>query len=586
MEALAALGLASNILSFVDCAWKLVAGANEIYASGACVAGDVEFLNNITRDVKQHSGRIAIVPGATEQLTHMAHECDEITKELLKSLEELRIQGNKTRDEVHGLGCVIAGLEETHVNLGIATNNEIQSLKEEVQFALMKLEENGNPMQKKDYYQQRQPQETDPTLITELSDQMQRLALAMDNLKVKGIEADSSQQLLKKLHFTSISTRERKIEEAHEGTFKWLASPDVQVNHLSSCLHFITWLRDGDGVFWIHGKPGSGKSTFMKYVFAQESVAEHLQHWAEGCQLVKASFYFWYSGHPLQRSLEGLLRTLLFEILRHVPDVIPSIFNDHKLRVPLSYNEDWDLETLFRIYEIILQQVKDVKFCFFIDGLDEFHDEEDRNIRNLTKALHRLETSGKIKLCVASRPWQEFEDVYGHHPLKNLKLEDLMRNDIHAYVSDSFNSHEKFLELRNTDLTYNNLIDEVVNRAQSVFIWVRLVVQQLLDGFTFYKSVQTLQLQLTGFPKDLDEFFDHMLISIPAADRSQAAQILQVAAEADEPRLLMFFHFLNEIILGESAELDSSYTPLDGDDVSARCEKNAETAQWHHQRLT
>ncbi|KAK7916841.1 hypothetical protein PG985_010449 [Apiospora marii] len=615
MEALAALGLASNILSFVDFAWKLVAGASEIYASGAGVADDVEFLNKTTRDVKQHSGRIVVVPGATEDLRTMARECDEIAQELLKSLEELRIQGKRTRiksaqaafkgfrskhkmeqlngkiskvqerisahmqelllNEVQGLGCVLAGLHETHVNLGIATKNEIESLKEEVQTALENLEGGAPTIQTEEYYQQRQQQEMDPALATKLSDQMQSLALAMENLKVKAMDTNSNQQLLKRLHFTSISTRERKIEEAHEGTFKWLASPDAQASGLSQCLHFINWLRDGDGVFWIYGKPGSGKSTFMKYVFAQDSVTEHFDHWAEGSRLVKASFYFWYAGHPLQKSLEGLLRTLLFEILRHIPDVIPNIIKDPILTRPFSYNEDWDLDTLFRIYEIILQQVEDVKFCFFIDGLDEFHDEEHRSIRDLTNVLHRLESSGngKIKLCVASRPWQEFEDVYGQTPSKSLKLEDLTRNDIHTYVSDSFHSHEKFMELRNSDSNYEGLIDEVVNRAQGVFLWVRLVVRQLLEGFTFYKSVQTLRLQLADFPEDLDEFFNHMLNSVSAADRKQAAQILQVAIEADQPRLLIFYHFLNEIILGEAAELDSSHTPLDLNEVSAQSEK-------------
>lgn len=403
-------------------------------------------------------------------------------------------------------------------------------------------------------------------------DQMRSLAQTLENLQITVSDTNSNQQLLEKLHFTSISTRERKIEEAHEDTFQWLTNPDAQASYLSLCLHFITWLRDGDGVFWIYGKPGSGKSTFMKYVFTQKSVTEHLDHWAEGCKLVKASFYFWYAGHPLQRSLEGLLRTLLFEILCHTPDVIPSIIDNPKLAVPLSYEEDWDLETLFEIYEAVLHQKNDIRYCFFIDGLDEFKDEEHRNIRDLISTLHRLETSDKIKLCMASRPWQEFEDVYGQTPSKRLKLEDLTRDDIHAYVSDNFNSHEKFLELRNRDPNYDGLIDEVVNRAQGVFLWVRLVVQQLLDGFTFHKSVQTLQRQLAGFPEDLDIFFDHMLNSISATDRNQAAQILQIAAEADEPRLLIFYHFLNEIILGEADELDPSYTPLDVDDVSARCE--------------
>ena len=42
-------------------------------------------------------------------------------------------------------------------------------------------------------------------------------------------------------------------------------------------------------------------------------------------QLVMASFYFWNSGHQMQRKQEGLLQSLLFQILRQCPQLIPEI---------------------------------------------------------------------------------------------------------------------------------------------------------------------------------------------------------------------------------------------------------------------
>ncbi|KAK8023525.1 hypothetical protein PG993_011591 [Apiospora rasikravindrae] len=303
-----------------------------------------------------------------------------------------------------------------------------------------------------------------------MSYQMRTLANAMEKLQEKGMQAGPRQRLLKKLHFTSISTRERKVTTAHADTFKWLVSPNEQTNQLSSCLDFIAWLNGGNGVFWTHGKPGSGKSTFMKFICAQNSVRDHLEHWAKDHQLVTPSFYFWYAGSRLRRSLEGLLRTLLYEILRRMPEVIPINISDPGLTVPVSYDEDWDLETLFHIYELVIQQPGKVNFCFFIDGLDEFHDEEHRSIWDLTSALHRLQCSDKIKF-------------------------------------GKFNSHEQFARLREIDSSYEGLISEVVDRAQGVFLWVRLVVQSLLEGFTFHDSARTLRQRLQSFPDDLSEFF-------------------------------------------------------------------------------
>lgn len=57
-------------------------------------------------------------------------------------------------------------------------------------------------------------------------------------------------------------------------------------------------------------------------------------------------------------------------MLRRNPDLIPTIISDPRFEVPASYDEDWDIETLFQIYEFILSKLEKVKFCYFIDGLD------------------------------------------------------------------------------------------------------------------------------------------------------------------------------------------------------------------------
>lgn len=423
------------------------------------------------------------------------------------------------------------------------------------------------------YFQQRQSQELSPDVVAEMSNQMRSLATALENLEAKGMEAGSNQQLLKKLHFKSISTRERRIEKAHQRTFQWLIDSDHQVTRPKSGMDLIKWFRNSDGVFWIYGKPGSGKSTFMKFIRTQGVVREHLEYWAEGHQLVTPSFYFWNSGSRLQKSLEGLLRTLLFEILRHDPSVILNINRDPKLASSLSYDEEWDVDTLFQMYEIAVLKQQKVKFCLFVDGLDEFQDVDYKALGDLTSALHRLETSDKIKLCVDSRPWTEFADIYGHSPSKSLKLEDLTRDDIHSYVSDAFHNHQQFAKLMEIDPNYEGLISEVVVRAQGVFLWVRLVVQILLDGLTFHEPVQTLQRQLLTFPEDLEDFFYQMLKSIPSAFQHRAAATLKVATEAYGPSLLLFYHFLDELIQGVAPNLDCTPTPLASHDLISICEK-------------
>lgn len=62
------------------------------------------------------------------------------------------------------------------------------------------------------------------------------------------------------LRFDSMRARESDIVQAYEETYEWIFSGDRKWN-------FLEWLRTGDGVFWIAGRAGSGKSTLMKFLY-------------------------------------------------------------------------------------------------------------------------------------------------------------------------------------------------------------------------------------------------------------------------------------------------------------------------------
>ena len=79
--------------------------------------------------------------------------------------------------------------------------------------------------------------------------------------------------------------------------------------------------RSSPGIYWIAGKAGCGKSTLMKFLYEHKDTQKALRHWAGKHTLVTARYYFWSGGRvqqaetALQRSQEGLLRTLLLEVL-------------------------------------------------------------------------------------------------------------------------------------------------------------------------------------------------------------------------------------------------------------------------------
>jgi hypothetical protein len=91
-------------------------------------------------------------------------------------------------------------------------------------------------------------------------------------------------------------------------------------------VYFVDWLlnqKANDNTYWISGKPGSGKSTLMKFLYNHDQIKAILKEWAGSKNLVIAGFYFWISGGTqLLKSQLGLLRSLVHEVFWHNPEVI------------------------------------------------------------------------------------------------------------------------------------------------------------------------------------------------------------------------------------------------------------------------
>lgn len=406
------------------------------------------------------------------------------------------------------------------------------------------------------------------------SEELRRLVSSIVCLKTEAEAARQGQSLLKALYFASIRSRHRSIEKAHATTFRWVLEDSPSGADAPPRSRFRSWLRNETGVFWIQGKPGSGKSTLMKFISGHPDTQLHLRAWAAGKKLAVASFFFWNSGTQLQKSQEGLLRSFLYEILRKIPELIPiaqeAMASCEELHV--SEPDSWCLDTLLRMYEsVVTQTALPSKFCFFVDGLDEFQD-RNRSHADLLRMLRDMKHSDSIKLCVSSRPWTVFGDEFSGNSDCVLKLEDLTRDDITRYVTDKFDGHPQFSALGEIDPAYRNLVDCVVHRAQGVFLWVYLVVKSLLEGLTYHDSLRTLQARLEAFPPDLEAFFQHLVHSVPEVYRTQLAWCLHIASAPPGPVLAMFYSFLLDGEDNAAFLARPSSTPLSAHQVSSRHE--------------
>ena len=310
--------------------------------------------------------------------------------------------------------------------------------------------------------------------LTRWMDQMKDLSCHLSSLSQNMESTASDQMVLRSLYFEQIEDRQTSIAEAHRDTFVWLLDPSSKSN-------FAQWLEYQAGIYWINGKAGSGKSTLMKFLARNAQARKALRLWADNHKLVVASFYFWNAGTALQKSQEGLLRSLLYEILRQCPDLVCSVCASklETFKPFVGDVEPWTWQELWHAIEKLKDQTgTKARLCFFIDGLDEYDGEPD-DIISLFESLREWPMA---KLCVSSRPWNDFIDAFGRPSDPQLALQDLTRGDIKTYVEYVLERNTRFEMLRIKDVRTQDLVEEITMKARGVFLWVVLVVRSLLNG--------------------------------------------------------------------------------------------------------
>lgn len=333
---------------------------------------------------------------------------------------------------------------------------------------------------------------------------------------------------LKNLAFEEIEDREVRIHPACERTFEWIYSDPSPTGKAWS--NFSRWLSHGDSIYWITGKPGSGKSTLMKFLFQDQRTSNILCKHSEK-KMIITGFFFWNSGTEIQMSQKGLFRTLLRNIFRAAPELIIELCPG-RFEVVSHFEHDpqeWTLsECQDLLKQLLVTPLSDkYEFFFFFDGLDEFLGEP----QELIDLIKEFAASSNVRMCVASRPWIVFQDAFDTTP--SLMLQYLTQRDIEIYISNRFNNHKGFQELeqRNAQVV-NALRTEITQKSYGVFLWVRLVVASLLRGISNGDRVSDLQRRLTEIPEDLDTLFRSLLFSVEPFYQEHMCQLFRICRAA------------------------------------------------------
>ena len=615
MDPISALGVAANIIAFVDFGSKLFSA---IYHSGKTAQhADLNYvvrdLRNISSDLTTslHSighGKGPVHDEHEDLLRELAQQCQNICSETLDVLGKLFSKGERgtwnavqaairtvwNQNRIDTLEKRLSHIRQELIISVLMSLRSVHAWIEpsravELSLTLFRADlKHLSNTQSQQHERTRQSQSLGTKYMLQLQDIKKNTAgwrNACDRWQKNLIEAIYSDdrdieqrggslgsyinhdrgrirgQFLEQLQFSGMQDRDNRVALAYKNTFKWIFNENS-----GSRVKFAKWLESNSQIYWITGKAGSGKSTLMKYIQSQNQTEDFLSRWAGATPLLTASFYLWNSGTQDQMSETGLLRSLLFQVVKKEPELLPQLFPERwEVASLFSFDQaEFTCSELQKALTRLCLDVKGFKICLFIDGLDEC----DGNHLDLANLIIGLTASPNIKVCVASRPWTVFEESFKEQP--SLLLQDLTYRDIQHFVTSNFQKEVSFADFKkHNSVTAQKIIDGIVEKADGVFLWVQLVVRSMLTGLQNGDRAADLYSRLDELPQDLQNLYEKILQSLDPFYRKHAFQYFHLVKSHPQPLTLLDFSFADE---EPEFVLTCNIEPLSDDEKRYRAE--------------
>jgi hypothetical protein len=368
------------------------------------------------------------------------------------------------------------------------------------------------------------------------------------------------------------------VADVFENTYNWLFGVEDEVG-------FRRWLsgKTENSMYWIQGKPGSGKSTAMRFAMNHRQTKSLLQEYSHSTWII-AGFFFHDRGSGAQKSIEGLFQEILYQVLHERQDLIQLVLRVHPVDFMLKEEEEdaalpqsqsarpkprtvarisWTSQDAKEALLLIASQEDvDVNMCLFIDALDE----NSGNHRELLEFFDRLLQCTKsenshirLRLCLASRPENIFKKAFASCP--RLVIHDRTKEDIRRFALGKMQSELKTDLPTGTVDQLGKLLEDIINQAQGVFIWVKLVVDELIEGLGEGDTIEELRETLSAIPSELEELY---LRALRRCHRSSATAHMKSRHEA----YVMFqiaLYSVNPLPIDEFLQISRSLASADID---------------------
>lgn len=222
--------------------------------------------------------------------------------------------------------------------------------------------------------------------------------------------------------------------------------------------------------------------------------------------VILARFFYSYREGELQISHYSMLQSVLYNILNEDESFFyhqfQSKYRDCQAALGKSSYIHWPYNTLKEILLSLHDHSPAVQIYLIIDAVDE-SDNKDRH--DTLKLLFDLCTMMKyctLKVFIASRPVGELE-IRRSKFHNFIRLQDETKSDISRFANS-------FLDDLNLTHLLTQAVEYIVENAQGVFLWVKLVGEELLTLQAEGCSEENIFEFLKSLPTELEDFYMRM----------------------------------------------------------------------------
>ena len=401
--------------------------------------------------------------------------------------------------------------------------------------------------------------------------------------KSHGFLTGTIAEFLESLENSERRSRVDQVGKPYEGTFSWLFDDKVG---------FRVWLSSPQQAgtpifFWIQGKPGSGKSTLMKYALTEQTTQDFLAL-ADPGPWNLVPFFFHDRGSSIQKSVTGLLQELLYrlveangKLLAFIPTtLVHSLFKRNRTTTQVSmppqrYGKNEGSDHVHQgspsteaclvndlqesLSAITGQDEVPLNILFFIDALDEHEGNHKDLIKVFQKSfIARGASKVNVKFCLASRPDPAFTNAFGSCP--GLFVHEYTRDDVKSYAHRQIASNILCQHIDQDLSKLHQLTGEITQRANGVFIWVRIVIEEIIERFIDGSTISQLRNMLSAMPEELKDLYRRALCKVKPEYELESYVMAQIVLCAQNPQTLKSLFLATDIALQREVELMSQAT--------------------------